>query len=101
MKIKPKEEDFIAAMRCRHIDAAAAWANFRNEAMRYAAERMLAENQEATKAALAESAGLLPLTAEKIARYLAVQDRITGLFAEHEELLDVAFPKPRKKEATT
>lgn len=72
------------------------WKRVKTEARCQAAQRMLDENAAATKRAIDEQQAVLG-RAHTIDEFLGSSDRVDALFREHEELLDIAFPRAKEK----
>jgi predicted flavoprotein YhiN len=84
LKVRPIEKDFAQAYARLHFGK---WEELKALATQVAAERMIEANQTEQRRLIAASAGLTG------AAYLKNSDAITRAFAEHDELLDIAYPK--------
>lgn len=92
MKIKVTEADMKAAYFRLHFKG---WEKFMEEARQQAAARLLAANQADQKRLCDESTALVGQPGRRH-QWLAVQDRLTKVFAEHGELLDAAYPRAKE-----
>lgn len=84
MKVRIAEQDYRKAF-CRTAFPEA-WARLKKEARFHAIERMIAKNSDDLDAAMAKSKSLTGPA------WLANSETITRLFAEHDELVEMAFP---------
>lgn len=88
MKITITDEDYQAAL---HSFTLLRWDRVKAKAREKAAERLLQRNREATDMAMKRAEA----DRGNVAAFLRHQDEITRLFAEHDALLDIAFPPSR------
>lgn len=92
MKIVPKEEDYFAAF----CSMCGPWRleEFRERLRRATAERLLKENR-ARQEALLTVVGVPPTRACDRDAWMKASDELTEVFAEHDELLDIAYPRSK------
>ncbi len=69
------------------------WERLSESAQRVAFERLINENQAEQKRLIAENEALDTSTLEGRAEYLKRSDRLTRVFAEHDKLLELAYPR--------
>jgi hypothetical protein len=89
VKLKVDIADYREAYLRQHF--VNGWDRIEADARCIAAERALKENARKTDEAI-KACEAMPLGPG----YLKAHDRITALFKEHDELLDIAFPKSAK-----
>jgi hypothetical protein len=87
--VKHTEADLAQAYHEQHFRG---WDKLKARATQIAAERALKANSAKTDRLIAESETIDISTREGLTAYLRNADKITAAFAEHDELLDAAFP---------
>lgn len=96
MKITPTDADYEAALFRETPYAKERWRRLKAEAVRCAAERLLKANGARQKAVCQELDAIDLNDPRTHKRWHSLQDEISKLFADHEKLLDVAFPNTAK-----
>ena len=96
MKIRITDADYADALGRDFQDGNRAWRDVKEQARRITAQRLLRENIARQNAVCDELPQLNTRDPIEFARWMALQDEITGLFAEHDRLLIIAYPAAGK-----
>ncbi len=97
ISVKPTDADFVAAMCRDRLNGAQAWAKLKREATQLAAERLAKDVLTEVERLTTQCDSLDTAKGAEFAEYLEIQDRITALFAKHDRMMDVAFPRESVK----
>lgn len=86
--VRLTEADYRAGVQRVHFKSS--WDRVKTEARSHALERLIEKNRKATDAAMDASPRLTGV------QWLRNSDELTRLFAEHDELMDLAYPESTK-----
>ena len=93
MRLKVTEADLKAALCEELFLSEERWERIQQRARHNVARRLLEENQAEQRRLIAESDALDTSTMAGMAAYLKRSDRLTRVFAEHDKLLELAYPR--------
>jgi hypothetical protein len=93
VRIKPTDADYQIAL---HKFTLLNWQTVKDKAIQCAAERLLEANMAEQNRLIAKSQTMAPSqTMQDHLAWRKNQDRITELFAEHDRLLGIAYPRTK------